>query len=50
MQNYNILSINDLYFCKIFSDEVRKKPSSELQTKEGKWQISIINPDTIKEN
>ncbi len=24
MQNYNILSINDLYFCKIFSDEVRR--------------------------
>lgn len=28
----------------------KEKPSPELQTKEGKWQISIINPDTIKEN
>lgn len=28
----------------------KKEPSPELQTKEGKWQISIINPDTIKEN
>ena len=24
MQNYNILYINDLYFCKILSDEVRR--------------------------